>query len=518
MVNQENDIDDVLNELIPETEPGSDSSTETTAFTGTDLETAKQSDAAPEPADNTEGFTIEYMRFEAPTYHLTYEGVEKTFCGRDLSDIEYKSTTNEPELLDPCDLCLQIKNQLSEEEQIEKIREELSAQIPAVSEPTEHPLQFERDEVAGLMKAIPTTLETETGDLADLRAQLKLAIEGVGEAEGDPGQFTNAEMRAFEAALDGDGLISSQNNVYIYTRSGLCKRTELSEFSRQRRGGKGVICCEVDAEDAVEKVQLTDPRKQLLVLTNHGLIHQVKANQIAPKERTEPGEQIHEFLDFDPDERIQAILPIETISEGLFLTLATSDGHVKRTATTEFSNIHRGGIQAVELEGDDRICDVTLTNGSMDILLGTNQGRVIRFDETEAREMGRPARGVHGIELAADDHVVGLTTVEPGHDEEILTVTANGYGKRTAVDEYRTQSRYGSGLLDIVTDDRNGPVVDITRVQPTHDIVLASGDGQLIRIGADDISRLGRNTQGVQVMDLDDGDRVSGVATCGGTE
>jgi len=192
--------------------------------------------------------------------------------------------------------------------------------------------------------------------------------------------------------------------------------------------------------------------------------------------------------------------------------MATRSGRVKRTAVEEFGNILSTGIRAIRLEDGDELVDVELTDGGNDLIVATADGMSIRFDESEVRPMGRNARGVGGIKLEGDDRVVGLAGVDPGAHSWVLTVTDNGYGKRTPIDAYRQQSRYGKGLIDIKTNERNGPACAIDAVAPGDHLVVMSEDGQTMRTPVEDVSTVGRNTMGVIVMDLDDGDSVASVA------
>jgi DNA gyrase subunit A len=191
--------------------------------------------------------------------------------------------------------------------------------------------------------------------------------------------------------------------------------------------------------------------------------------------------------------------------------MATECGYVKRTAVSEFENVHSGGIRAISLENDDSLVDVEVTSGDGDLLLGTRNGMTIRFAESDARPMGRSARGVNGIDLGGDDRVAGLVATGRDGGGDLLTVTKNGYGKRTPLSEYRRQSRYGKGLIDIKTDDRNGPVCSINAVSGDDGLVIMSESGQIMRTRVDEISAVGRNTKGVVVMRLDEADRVAGV-------
>lgn len=511
MVDQEKKIDDLLNTVLPSDNDQLDAKTEGSAYTGLSDTTTSDHDAVSN--EKMGEFTLEYMRFENPTYHLTYRGVDKTFCGRDLSGLEYKSTTSEPELLDPCKRCQRVNNQLTEEEQLEQLRARLSRKVTGLSAETEVPNRFESEELVAIMKQLPVSIDTRSSDPGMYRSRLSRAVEGISDTDGDPGYFTKAEMETLEQALEGEGLIPAQESVYLYSDRGRLKRTQLERFRRQRRGGKGVICFDRVNAEQLAQVYIASPRSDFLFLTTHGLIHRVPAHQIPEQDRSEGGDHVKNILDLESDEHIRAAVPVEDITERGFLITASRNGYVKRTEASEFKNIHRGGIRAVELESDDEICDAVWSDGTMDLILGTDSGRVIRFDEQEVRTMGRTARGVRGIELASEDEVVGMATVQPDKEGEVLTITQNGFGKRTNQSDYRRQSRNGVGLEDISTDERNGPVVGIELVSENDHVLLVSSQGQLIRIEVDEISSIGRNTMGLAVMALDKGDTVASVVT-----
>ncbi|MFB6299601.1 MAG: DNA gyrase C-terminal beta-propeller domain-containing protein, partial [Halobacteriales archaeon] len=210
------------------------------------------------------------------------------------------------------------------------------------------------------------------------------------------------------------------------------------------------------------------------------------------------------IIDLDDGEEITAVVTTDDFDDGKYLAMATRNGYVKRTAVEEFENILSTGIIATRLEDDDALVDVVLTDGTNDLVIATKDGMSIRFDEDDVRPMGRSARGVYGIDLEGDDAVIGLAAADEDRHSWLLSVTENGYGKRTDIDAYRRQSRNGKGLIDIKTTSRNGPVCAITAVSPGDQLLAMSESGQVMRIEVEDISIIGRNTQGVIVMDTED--------------
>ncbi|UPM44107.1 DNA gyrase subunit A [Halocatena salina] len=307
-----------------------------------------------------------------------------------------------------------------------------------------------------------------------------------------------------------EDLIPQEESIVVLTESNYVKRMALSTFDAQHRGGKGIIGTKLKDGDRVSAVFHANTHDYLLCFTTNGQVYQLKTYELPEMSRTARGKSAVNVLDLDPDEDVTAIVNTEEFNGDRSLTMVTKNGYIKRTPTTEFNNILSTGIRAVSLESDDELVDVVVTNGTTDVLIGTEQGRSIRFSEEDVRPMGRAARGVNGIELVGDDRVAGLVAIRD-EDATLLTVTEHGYGKRTPIEEYRAQSRYGKGLVDIKTTDRNGVVVALETVSDDEDLVLMSDQGQIMRTHADEVSRQGRNTMGVQVMSPDDQDRVATV-------
>ena len=311
-----------------------------------------------------------------------------------------------------------------------------------------------------------------------------------------------------------EDLIPQEDTLVVVSEDDYIKRMSLSTFRAQNRGGKGLIGADLKAGDRVSSVFLANTHDYLLCFTNHGQVYKLKTYQVPEMSRTARGKSAVNLLDLDDGEEIEAVVDCENLEEGAgrYLTMATRNGRVKRTAVEEFGNILSTGIRAIRLEENDELADVELTDGDHDLIAASADGMSIRFDESEVRPMGRNARGVGGIKLDSDDHVVGLAAVDPDEHDWVLTVTGNGYGKRTAIDAYRQQSRYGKGLIDIKTNERNGAACAIDAVSAGDHLVVMSEDGQIMRTPIEGISTVGRNTMGVIVMELDAGDAVASVA------
>lgn len=306
-----------------------------------------------------------------------------------------------------------------------------------------------------------------------------------------------------------EDLIPEEDSLILVTEDDYVKRMPTAAFDPQGRGGKGIIGANLKEGDHVSKLFRANTHDYLLCFTNYGKAYQLRGFDIPEMSRTARGKSAVNILDLDRGEELTAVVNTDDFSADEYLTMVTERGYVKRTDASAFERVRSSGLIAASLEEGDRLVDVTVTDGTSDILIATENGMAIRFSEGEARPMGRTARGVNGIKLQGDDAVVGLVTAE--ESRELCTITENGYGKRTSFSNYRTQSRYGKGLIDIKTGDRNGRIAAIKSVSEDDDLVLMSNDAQIMRIHAADISTVGRNTMGVTVMRLAENDRVASV-------
>ncbi|MEZ3116880.1 DNA gyrase subunit A [Halobaculum sp. MBLA0147] len=308
-----------------------------------------------------------------------------------------------------------------------------------------------------------------------------------------------------------EDLIPEEDMLVVVSEDDYVKRVPAEEFRPQRRGGKGVIGADLKEGDRVASAFVASTHDNLLCFTDHGQVYRLKTYEVPEYGRTARGTSMVNVLDLDDGEQITAVVNCGDFTEGSFVTMVTRQGYIKRTAGEEFENILSTGIRAISLSDGDELADVEVTDGTQDVVIGTRDGMAIRFDETDARAMGRTARGVRGISLEGDDEVAGVAAV----DDDVswtLTVTANGYGKRTNVDAYRRQNRNGKGLVDIDTGERNGPVRAIETVAAGDHLFVTSEQGQVTRTRVEDVSTVGRNTMGVTVMEVADGDTVGSVA------
>ncbi len=311
--------------------------------------------------------------------------------------------------------------------------------------------------------------------------------------------------------LQDEDLIADEDAVVILTQEGYIKRLPPDVYRAQRRGGKGVKSMDVKEEDVVVRVFVASTHSYLLIFTSTGKVYRVKGWEIPQASRGARGKSLVNFLGISQDEKVAGVFAIRDFDEpGRHLVLATKKGQVKKTALSLFANIHQRGIIAIVLQEGDELSGVGITGGDDCIFIGTAKGQAIRFHEKDARPMGRATSGVRGIELEEGDWVVGIETVKP--DSIMLTVTENGYGKRTPVSEYRLQSRGGKGVINIIASERNGRVVSLKAVGENDQIILITRDGQVIRIGVKEISIIGRNTQGVTLFKTEEGNKVISMA------
>lgn len=318
------------------------------------------------------------------------------------------------------------------------------------------------------------------------------------------------QIKASHVELDLEDLIPQEDVVVTITNSGYVKRLPVSTYSQQRRGGKGVIGMETKEEDFVENIFVASSHDYILFFTNKGRLYWKKVYEIPEGSRQSKGKAIVNLLELGEGEYVTAMIPVTEFSDDRYLFMATRSGTVKKSSLSDFSNPRKGGIIAVTLLEDDELVNVAQTDGSKDMVLVSRHGKAIRFSEADVRPMGRSAQGVRGIKLEQGDKVVSLDVVD--ENSTLLTITENGFGKRTEFGEYRTMHRGGMGVITIVTSLRNGPVVNVKAVREEDEVMITSSEGIVIRIPVKDIRVQGRNTQGVKIMDVRQGDKVVGVA------
>ena len=316
-----------------------------------------------------------------------------------------------------------------------------------------------------------------------------------------------------EAEITLEDLIAAEEVIVTISHAGYIKRNAVSLYRAQRRGGKGKIGMGIKEEDFVVNLFTASTHDSLLFFTDAGKVYWLKVHEIPEASRAAKGKALVNLLALSSNEKVTATLPVKEFRDDRYIVMGTKKGIIKKTELSAFSNPRQGGIIALGLESGDKLISVQLTDGQREILLGTRQGLTIRFKEEEVRSMGRTAYGVKGITLEEGNEVIGMETITPDSTTSILTVTEGGYGKRTPVGEYRIQGRGGKGIISVKTTERNGLAVGFLQVRDDDQIMLMAAQGKVLRCKVDDIREIGRNTQGVRILDLDgEGDRVVGVA------
>ncbi len=316
-----------------------------------------------------------------------------------------------------------------------------------------------------------------------------------------------------DAEISIEDLIAEEEVVVTISHAGYIKRNPVSLYRAQRRGGKGKIGMGIKEEDFVETLFTASTHDSLLFFTDAGKVYWLKVHEIPEAGRAAKGKALINLLALKSDEKVTATVPVKEFREDRYVVMATRQGVIKKTELSAFSNPRQGGIIALSLDEGDKLIGVEITDGQREILLGTKQGITIRFKEDDVRPMGRTAHGVRGITLEEGDEVIGMETITPDSTTSILTVTEGGYGKRTPVTEYRVQGRGGKGIISVKTTERNGLAVGFLQVRDGDEIMLMAAKGKILRCRVDDIREIGRNTQGVRIIELEgEDDRVVAVA------
>jgi DNA gyrase subunit A len=366
-------------------------------------------------------------------------------------------------------------------------------------------IMAEYQEVLALIARLKEILASEVEILKIIRTEL---IE-VKEKFANP---RRTEIVARTGELSLEDLIVEEDMVVTVSHSGYIKRNAVSLYRAQRRGGKGKTGMRPKDEDFVERLFIASTHSNVLFFTDQGKVYWLKVHEIPQGGRASRGKAIVNLLSLAPGEKVMTVLPVKDFVPGKYILTATQNGTVKKTDLMAYSNPRAGGIIALTIDEGDRLIAARLTDGDMDILLASRNGKSIRFHETDVRAMGRTARGVRGMALEGDDLVIGMETVTESTAATLVTVTENGYGKRTSLDEYRVQSRGGKGIITIKASERNGKVVDIKLCEEDSDLMFITDRGKVLRTSVGHLSIIGRNTQGVRLMVLEPDERIVAVA------
>ncbi len=369
-----------------------------------------------------------------------------------------------------------------------------------------------QEEYDGLMKRI-AELKSILGDVKKVMGIIVKELEAVKEQFGKSRQ-TQITTEAAEMTLED--LIAKEEVIISLSNGGYVKRQPLSTYQAQGRGGKGITGADVKEEDFIEHFFITDTHATLLLLSSRGRVYALKAYEIPEGNRTSRGKALVNLLALPSEEKISSVIAIRSFEEAkgkeTFLLMCTRNGTIKKTPLSEFEHIRRSGIAAISLEEGDVLVEVQHTSGSDEVLIGTKGGMSIRFPESDVRAMGRAAMGVRGIRLDKGDQVIGMEAFPPNAKKTLLTVCEHGHGKRTELSEYRGQHRGGGGVITIKATERNGAVVGIKLVTNDDDLMIMTEKGMAVRLRCRDIKAISRNTQGVRLVRLQEGDKVARVA------
>ncbi len=383
------------------------------------------------------------------------------------------------------------------------------AQAQAILDMRLHRLTgLEQDKILNEYEELLKQIEELLAILASSERLMQVIRDELAEMRAQYGDERRTEIIASQEDLTIEDLITEEDVVVTLSHEGYAKAQPITAYTSQRRGGKGKAATSVKDEDFIDKLFVASTHDTILCFSSRGKVYWLKVYELPQAGRTARGRPIVNLLPMEEGERINAILPIREYAEGQFIFFATSNGTVKKTPLTDFSRPRASGIIAIELREDDHLIGVELTRGDQDVLLFSNAGKAIRFNEQDVRAMGRSSVGVRGMKLQSEQHVISLIIASEG---DILTATENGYGKRTGVDDYPRHGRGGQGVKSIQTSERNGEVIGAELVGEEDEIMLITSRGTLVRTKVDEVSIMGRNTQGVKLISLGEGEKLSGI-------
>jgi len=361
------------------------------------------------------------------------------------------------------------------------------------------------DEYESIIKLI-AELEEILGNEKSLRQVIANELEEVKEEFGDPRRTEITEAGTDYSIED---LIADEEVAITVTKSGYIKRTPITTYSRQGRGGKGRFGAMAKNEDYVEHLFIASTHAYLMVFTDDGLVYKMKVHEVPDAAAASRGKAVVNLIQIPSDRKLAGVVPVREFSEGRYVLMVTRKGVIKKTALSDFQNIRSNGIIAINIDAGDEVLDVVLTDGTKRIFIATHNGFAIRFDEKNARPMGRATRGTRGINLRKDDFVVSLCAVSSDDSEKMLSVSEQGYGKQTPISTYRLQSRGGKGVINMKTTEKTGKVVAVFPVDQDSEIMIITQQAKLIRLEAGHIRKTGRSAQGVRLIKTDEGDMVT---------
>ncbi len=344
----------------------------------------------------------------------------------------------------------------------------------------------------------------------------EVIVKELKDVQKDFGDERRTEIIEDTGEIKLEDLVAVEDVAITVTRGGYLKRTSVDTYRRQTRGGKGRIGMGTRAEDFVEYLLVASTHSYLLIFTTRGRVYWLKAYEIPDASTTGKGKHLSNLINLQGDESVKAFLAVKDFVADQFIVMTTKKGVIKKCELTEFDNPMARGIIAMSLDEGDELIGASITNGKNFIFLGSHQGQAIRFPESEVRAMGRPAHGVWAMDLAEDDYLIGMEVVEK--DGLILSIAEHGYGKRTALEDYRLTRRGGKGVINMKTTKKTGPVVAILSVKEDSDLMIVTQSGKIIRIESSTIRQAGRSTQGVRLVTMEEGDQVAAASVIPDTE
>jgi len=359
---------------------------------------------------------------------------------------------------------------------------------------------LEQDKIIGEHKELQKLIEQLTEIINSSVRLMQVIHDELITVKEQFGDARRTEITENEGEFNMEDLIPAEDVVVTLSHEGYAKSQSVALYQAQHRGGKGKSATNVKEEDFIDRVLIANTHDTILCFSNYGKVYWLKVYQLPQASRISRGRPIVNLLPLAEGERINAILPLREYQENQYVFMATAQGIVKKVALTEFSRPRSNGIIALELNEGDRLIGVDISDGQHEVMLFTNAGKVIRFSENKVRSMGRTARGVRGVKLQKNQRVISLVVITG--DDDILTATENGYGKRTAIEEYRVTGRGGQGVISIQVSERNGQVIGAIQVKSEDEVMLISNKGTLVRMPVSEISVIGRNTQGVRLINL----------------
>jgi DNA gyrase subunit A len=371
---------------------------------------------------------------------------------------------------------------------------------------------LEQDKILSEYREVIAAIEDLLDILAKPERVTAIIADELKEIRREFGDARRSEIVVNGVDLSMEDLIAPEDVVVTLSHAGYVKSQKLDEYRAQKRGGRGKQATTTKEDDFIEKLFIANTHDYVLCFSNKGKVYWIKVYEVPLGSRGSRGKPIVNLLKMDQDERINAILPVREFVEDRYIFFATQQGVVKKTALAEYSRPRGSGIIAVDLDEGDHLIGVALTDGHHDVMLFSDEGKAVRFDENDVRPMGRGARGVRGMNLAKGGKVIALLVAE-SEEQSVLTATENGYGKRTSIAEYTRHGRGTLGMIAIQTSERNGKVVAATLVSREDEIMLITSGGVLIRTRVSEIREMGRSTQGVTLINLDDGEKLSGLQT-----